>query len=86
MVIVNVRVPTLEKVYNFSLEEKAAVEDLIVETAMLILQKEGIPFNGEPHEAFRSLALCSVDGGFQLDRRSCLSDYGICGGEELMLV
>lgn len=82
MIIVNVRVPALEKEYNFSLEEKAPVGDLIEELVELILQKEGVPFSGE----LREMVLCSLEKGIQCSRESTLSDYGICGGEELILV
>ena len=73
MIIVDVRVPALEKVYNFSVEERAKVGDLIEELVELVIQKE-------------NMVLCSVENGVQCDRSCCLSDYGICGGAELILV
>ena len=47
MIVVNVSVPALEKVYNFSVEEKARVGELVEELVELIIQKEGVPFGGE---------------------------------------
>ena len=52
MIIVNVRVPALEKVYNLSIEEKAQVSDLIDEITLLICQKEGLVSEEDPHLAF----------------------------------
>ncbi len=82
MIIVDVRVPALEKQYNLSLEEKAKVGDLIEEIVELILQKEHIGFRGD----LNSLVLASIDQGVQLRRDKTLTDYGIHGGEELLLV
>lgn len=82
MIIVNVKVPALEKEYNFSLEEKAPVGDLIEEIVELILQKEGVLFSGD----IREMVLCSLENGIQCARERSLSEYGICGGAELILV
>lgn len=82
MIIVNVRVPALEKVYNFSLEEKAKIRDLVEEIVELIVQKEGVQFGGKLEE----MSLCSVENGEQCAKENSLSDYGIVGGSELILV
>ena len=82
MVIVDVNVPALEKVYNLSLEEKAKIDDLIEEIVELVLQKEHLDFKGDHHE----LVLCAVESGVQMKRDKTLNDYGIVGGAELILV
>lgn len=81
MIIVNVRVPAMEKIYNFSLEERAKVRDLIEEITELISQKESVPFQGDLEE----MILCSVENGEQCGKDCCLSDYGIVDGTELIL-
>lgn len=81
MIIVNVRVPAMEKIYNFSLEERAKVRDLIEEITELISQKENVPFQGDLEEVI----LCSVENGEQCGKDHCLSDYGIVDGAELIL-
>ena len=86
MIIVIVKVPALEKVYNFSLEEKAQVDELIDEITLLVFQKEGLSFDGDPKSAFSEMSLCSLDAGIQLGRQYTLADYGVCDGSELMLV
>ena len=82
MIIVNIRVPALEKVYNFSVEEKALIRELVEEVVELVMQKEGVTFHGELGE----MALCSVERGILCNPDSCLNDYGISGGEDLILV
>lgn len=82
MIIVNVSVPAIEKVYNFSLEERAKVRDLIEEITELISQKEHLPFQGSLEE----MMLCSLENGELCGKNNCLSDYGIIDGAELILV
>ena len=82
MIIVNIKVPALEKEYNFSVDENAPVQDLVEEIAELIVQKEGVQFSG----SMEDMVLCSREPGFQCARRNCLNDYGIYGGAELILV
>lgn len=82
MIIVNIRVPAIEKVYNFSVNEKARTDDLIEEIVEMVKQKEGVRFQGD----LKSLVLCSVDSGTSFRKDRCLSDYGIYSGDELMLV
>ena len=82
MILVNVHIPALEKVYNFSVGEKAPISDLIEELVELVAQKEWIPFSGN----LGKMTLCCLETGEQCDRGRCLSDYGICGGAELILV
>ena len=87
MVIVNIKVPTLEKEYNFSLDEKEPVKELIEEIVDLILQKEGIAFSKERWESeLPEMALCAVDAQVLCDRSSSLSEYGVSNGAELVLV
>lgn len=82
MVIVDVSVPALEKVYNLSLDEKAKIDDLIEEIVELVLQKEHLEFKGDHHE----FVLCAVESGAQMRRDKTLGDYGITGGAKLILV
>ena len=58
------------------------MSDLIEEVVELIIQKEHLAFYGDPEE----MVLCCVEGGLQCDRNRCLSDYGITGSSELILV
>ena len=82
MIIVDVKVPALEKVYNFSMDERARVGDLIEEIVQLVLQKEGVQFSGVLEE----MTLGSVDKGIQCSPNHSLRDYAVGSGEELILV
>ena len=82
MIIVNVSVPALETVYNFSLEETARISDLMEEIVELIAQKEHVSFGGDLEE----MVLCTVENGEQCGKDRCLADYGVAGGAELILV
>ena len=82
MIIVNVHIPALEKIYDFSVEEKARISDLIEELVELVAQKESISFSG----SLDAMALCIIEKGEQCAGDKCLNDYGVCGGAELILV
>ena len=82
MIVVNVTVPALEKVYNMNLEEKAEVSDLIAEIAGLISQKEHMELQGN----IREMVLASKGLGIDLVRNQTLHDYGILTGAELLIV
>ena len=81
MIIVNIWVPALEQTYNFSLDEKAMVEDLVEELVELISQKEQVSFQGNQAE----MVLCSKDSREQFRRDRCLADYGVESGSTLLL-
>lgn len=82
MIVVNITVPGLEKIYNMNLDEKAQVSELIEEIAELVVQKEHSPLNGDIGE----MVLGSIDYGIQFSKSGCLMDYGISTGAELILV
>ena len=82
MIIVNVKVPALEKVYNFSLEEKALVGEIIEEIVELVTQRDQLTFGGD----IQDMVLYLREDGIHLDRDSTLDKYGIQGGSELILV
>ncbi len=81
MIVVNVRVPALEKVYNFSLDENARVRDLMEEMTELISQKEKVPAVLSQEE----MVLCSLEHGTLCSRDALLSQCGIADGSELIL-
>ena len=82
MVVVNVTVPALEKVYNMNLEEKAHGSDLIAEIVGLISQKEHVMLQGDIEE----MVLASKDLGIILSKENTLQYYGIQTGAELVIV
>ena len=82
MIIVDIKVPALDTVYNFSLSKDAEIGLLIEEVTEMICRQEKL---GEALGE-SDLTLCSVTNGMLLDRSRTLSDYGIDSGAQLMLV
>lgn len=82
MIIVDIKVPALDKVYNFSISENAEVGMLIEELTEMICQREKL--NETPDE--KHLSLYCITDKMLLDRQQTLSDYGIHSGAQLMLI
>lgn len=82
MMIVDIEVPSLERKYQFSLEEQVAVETLIAELAEVLCQKEQCDLKGEAE----ALCLCSKEQQRILDRYATLAQQGIRNADELLLV
>lgn len=82
MIIVDVRVPALDAVYDFSLSEDTYIGILIEEMVEMICRHEKLL------EAPDSDAhwLCCVSTGQILDREKTLHDYGVETGNQLILV
>lgn len=82
MIIVDVVVPSLERKYQFSLEEQVPVETLIAELAEIICQKEQCTLIGETGE----LCLCSGEQKRILNRQATLSQQGVVNADWLLLI
>ncbi len=82
MVIVDVRVPSLDAVYDFSLSEDTPIGIIIEEMVDIICRREKLT----EVAASRKHMLCCISSGRILDRNRTLSDYGVQPGNELMLV
>lgn len=82
MIIVDVEVPSLERKYQFSVEEQVPVDTLIAELAEIICQKEQCVLKGELGE----LCLCSGEQKRILSRYATLAQQGVVNADWLMLV
>ena len=82
MIIVDVVVPSLERKYQFSLEEQMPVETLIAELAEIICQKEQCTLIGDTKE----LCLCSGEKKRILNRKATLSQQGVVNADWLLLI
>lgn len=82
MILVDIYIPSLDKTYDFQVDENASVQNLILEISEMIgnQTKSG---NGISTEKFM---LCSMDQDVILKRSSSLNSYGIQNGSRLMLV
>lgn len=82
MIIVDVEVPSLERNYQFSLEEHVPVDTLIAELAGIVCQKEQCELKGRMEE----LCLCSGEQKRILDRHATLAQQGIINADWLLLI
>ncbi|MBQ4016120.1 MAG: hypothetical protein II608_01120 [Oscillospiraceae bacterium] len=82
MILVDIQVPIMEQVFDFTVDEHARIGDLIVELSEIICQRARWP---KP-ENTNGLLLCSVDGNNVLPEDGTLAGMGISSGARLMLV
>lgn len=82
MILVDVYVPIMEETFDFNLDEKALISDLVVEMGEIICQKENWP---KPKND-GNLLLCSVRSRHVLPEDSTLEGMGITSGSRLMLI
>ena len=82
MILVDVTVPSVEKTYDFNLDENAQIALVIEEISVMISQKEHCAITGNKDE----LLLCKYDGQVVLDRNSTLRESGLVNGGRLLLV
>ena len=82
MILVDIFVPSLDKTYDFQLNEDVPVDALIDEICEMIGQKEHSTMIGSSDDVF----LCSFSGKRVLDRNKSLYESGINTGESLVLV
>lgn len=82
MIMVDVKVPSIGRTYNFSLEENTEIATLIAEIVEVICQKESCHLMGNAEQ----IALCSLDQEQILPHGNTLRQCGIHDGCRLLLV
>lgn len=82
MIIVDIEVPSIERKYQFSVEEQVSTGTLIAELAEVICQKEQCALIGDVSE----LCLCAGESGRILNRGESLAKQGIANADWLLLV
>lgn len=82
MIIVDIEVPSMERKYQFNVDEQVPVETLIAELAEVISQKEQCIIQGNVSE----LCLCSEENKRILSYEESLSGQGIRNADRLLLV
>ncbi len=82
MILVDVYVPSLDKTYDFNLDENAAVKIVIDEIAEMIGQKEHTALAGNVADLF----LCDCIAGRPLSMNDSLRAAGMRNGSRLLLV
>ena len=82
MIVVDVFVPTIDKVYNFNLNENARIDAVITEITDMIEQKEKMSFAGDS----KTLRLYNKQNGLVLPVNNTLSECYITSGKYLILI
>ncbi len=82
MILVDIVVPSVEKTYDFKLEENTQIALVLEEIAEMVSRREHCGIKGNKEE----LLLCRYDGQIVLDKRSTLRGSGITDGCRLMLL
>lgn len=82
MIIVDIEVPSIERKYQFSVEEQVSTETLIAELAEVICQKEQCTLKGDVSQ----LCLCAGESSRILNHSESLEKQGIANADWLLLV
>ncbi|MBR6770716.1 MAG: hypothetical protein IKM28_05690 [Lachnospiraceae bacterium] len=82
MIMVNIYVPTVDREYDFSLDQNVKIETIITEIGEMISRKEQSKIVGKIEE----LILCDKDSRKILRREDTLAACGICTGSKLILI
>jgi len=82
MINVDVYVPSLDRVYNFNLDEDSKIEILIEEISELICKKEHSSLDG----AKDRFIMGSIDEKSNFNSKYSLKEYNVKNGARLILV
>lgn len=82
MILVDVYVPSLDRTYNFNLDEDSKISVLIEEISELICKKEHSVLDG----AKDWFIMGAVERKINFNPEYCLREYCIKNGEKLILV
>lgn len=82
MILVDIYVPSVDKTYDFHLDECAKVRTILEEIVEMIGQMERTSLSGDPEK----LLLCDRLGKVPLPMEATLTDCGIRSGGNLLLV
>lgn len=82
MILVDIYVPSVDKTYDFQLNEQIPVAMVIEEISEMIGQKEHATLKGNAAD----LTLCSYVSRAVLNREKTLEQEGIVTGNRLLLV
>ena len=82
MILVDIFVTSLDKSYDFQLNENVRVETIIEEISEMVCQKEHMKVVGETSK----LMLCDMFAYRVLEKEKTLSESGVSTGNKLMLI
>lgn len=82
MILVDIFVPSVDKTYDFQLNEQTPIDMLIEEISEMIGQKEHSEVDGDVGK----LILCDRESQRILEKNRTLSECGIITGKSLILI
>ena len=82
MILVDIYVPSIDKTYDFQLNENVPIHTVIEEIAEMIGQKERTAVAGNRD----NLMLCDTKSQQELDKKRTLREYGFTTGQSLIFV
>jgi uncharacterized ubiquitin-like protein YukD len=82
MILVDVKVPSVEKSYDFRLNENVAIRTIIETISEMIEQLEHSKWRGDKND----LLLCRYDSNAILSKELTLAECGVASGDRLILV
>lgn len=81
MILVDIHVPMLDRVYDFELDEEAEVERLIEDILVLIMEQEQLSCKNN-----KDMCLYALGCETMLEPEKSLKQQGVCAGEQLILI
>ncbi len=82
MILVDVTVPSVDKTYDFKLDENAQIALVLEEITEMVSRSEHCDMIGDKEEVL----LCRYDGQVVLNKLSTLRDSGVTDGSRLLLL
>lgn len=82
MILVDIFVTSLDKSYDFQLNENVKIETIIEEISEMVCQKERMKVVGNAS----GLMLCDMHAHMVLEKDKTLSESGVSTGNKLMLI
>lgn len=82
MILVDVTVPSLDKTYDFRLDENAQIALVLEEIAEMISRREHCVITGNKEE----MLLCRYEGQVVLNKLSTLQKSGVTDGSRLLFL
>ncbi len=82
MILVDIFVPSIDKTYNFGLNENVAIDSVILEITEMIEQKERTKLLGNKNE----LNIYQINNERILPKQNTLSDCYVTSGTRLILI
>ena len=82
MILVDIYVPSVDKTYDFQLNEDIEISTVVEEISEMIGQKEHSKITGQVDQ----LMLCNYRTSCILSREYTLKEAGIVNGDKLLLV